>query len=74
LDIAFENIPDIVISDVMMPEMNGYDLCNTLKKDDRTDHIPVILTTVLSTQADRIEGLRIGADSYIPKPIDPVIF
>ncbi len=71
LEIAYENIPDIVISDVMMPEMNGYELCHTLKTDDRTDHIPVILTTVLSTQADRIEGLKIGADSYIPKPIDP---
>ena len=71
LDLAFENIPDIIISDVMMPEMSGLELCQAIKTDERTDHIPVILTTVLSSQADRIEGLSRGADSYIPKPIDP---
>lgn len=71
LNIAFENIPDIVISDIMMPELDGLELCKTLKTDQRTDHIPVILTTVLSSQTDRIEGLSHGADSYIPKPIDP---
>lgn len=71
LDLAFENIPDIIISDVMMPEMNGLEFCQIIKTDERTDHIPVILTTVLSSQADRIEGLSRGADSYIPKPIDP---
>lgn len=71
LNIAFELIPDIIISDVMMPAMNGYELCQQLKSDERTDHIPIILTTVLSTQDDRNEGLTKGADSYIPKPIDP---
>jgi len=71
LEIAFESIPDIVISDIMMPEMDGLELCSILKKDERTDHIPVVLTTVLSTQTDRIKGLSAGADSYIPKPIDP---
>ncbi|MBN1924948.1 MAG: response regulator [Prolixibacteraceae bacterium] len=68
---AFNNLPDIVISDIMMPEMDGLELCHSLKTDERTDHIPVILTTVLSSQTDRIEGLQKGADSYIPKPIDP---
>jgi DNA-binding response OmpR family regulator len=71
LEVAFETIPDIVISDIMMPEMDGLELCSILKKDERTDHIPVVLTTVLSTQTDRIKGLSAGADSYIPKPIDP---
>jgi signal transduction histidine kinase/AraC-like DNA-binding protein/ligand-binding sensor domain-containing protein len=71
LETAFEIIPDIIISDIMMPEMDGLELCSILKTDERTDHIPVVLTTVLSSQTDRIEGLSKGADSYIPKPIDP---
>jgi signal transduction histidine kinase/ligand-binding sensor domain-containing protein/AraC-like DNA-binding protein len=68
---AVKLLPDLVISDVMMPGMNGLELCEKLKTDIRTDHIPVILTTVLSAQSDRIQGLEKGADSYIPKPIDP---
>ena len=71
LALALENIPDIIISDIMMPEMDGLEMCQLLKADVRTDHIPIILTTVLSAQSDRIEGLSKGADSYIPKPIDP---
>jgi len=71
LEKAFSNIPDIIISDIMMPEMDGLEMCKLLKSDQRTDHIPVILTTVLSSQNDRIEGISHGADSYIPKPIDP---
>ena len=71
LEIAFNNIPDIIISDVMMPGIDGYQLCQKIKNDERTDHIPIILTTVLSSQDDRNEGLLKGADSYIPKPIDP---
>ncbi|HKM93029.1 MAG TPA: ATP-binding protein [Prolixibacteraceae bacterium] len=71
IELALKHIPDIIISDVMMPLVDGYELCNTLKSDERTDHIPIILTTVLSSQEDRNTGLLKGADSYIPKPIDP---
>jgi len=71
LKLAITSLPDIVISDVMMPGMSGLELCEKIKADVRTDHIPVILTTVLSSHSDRLEGLKKGADSYIPKPIDP---
>jgi signal transduction histidine kinase/DNA-binding response OmpR family regulator len=67
---ALDLIPDIIISDVMMPEKNGYEVCEHLKQDERTSHIPIILLTAKSTQSDKIDGLKHGADAYLTKPFN----
>lgn len=62
--------PDIVLLDVMMPEMDGFEVCRRLKADGDVSYIPVVMVTALNEQDDRVEGLRAGANDFITKPID----
>ncbi|WP_312192618.1 ATP-binding protein, partial [Sphingobacterium sp.] len=68
LQIAIESIPDLVISDVMMPEYDGLQLCKSLKSNEATSHIPVVLLTARQSEQYQIEGFETGADAYIGKP------
>ncbi|WP_020607387.1 hybrid sensor histidine kinase/response regulator transcription factor [Spirosoma spitsbergense] len=68
IDQALSITPDLILSDVMMPVKDGFELCDTLKRDERTSHIPMVLLTARAAVDDRIAGLRRGADAYLVKP------
>lgn len=68
---AYKEAPDIIISDIMMPRMNGYQACRLLKGDSLTSSIPIIMITTKTAESDRFWGLKTGADDYLVKPFEP---
>jgi signal transduction histidine kinase/DNA-binding response OmpR family regulator len=69
-DTAVKIIPDVIISDILMPDIDGYEFCRRIKKDERTSHIPLLLLTALHSKEHEIEGISCGADDFITKPFD----
>jgi len=69
-ELALQVIPDVIISDILMPDVDGYEFCRRIKKDERTSHIPLLLLTALHSREHEIEGLSHGADDFITKPFD----
>ena len=71
LELLREDLPDLVIADVMMPLMDGYEVCRTIKSDPRTAHLPVVMLTAKAQTSSQLEGFRAGAIDYITKPVHP---
>ncbi|OFX59537.1 MAG: hybrid sensor histidine kinase/response regulator [Bacteroidetes bacterium GWB2_41_8] len=69
-ELISRQIPDLVVSDIMMPNMDGFELCKLMKSTYETSHIPVVLLTALSEKTDQLHGLGLGADDYLTKPFD----
>ena len=67
---AVEERPDLILLDVMMPDMDGYEVCRHLREQPETMHIPIVMVTALSDTADRVVGLEAGADDFLTKPVD----
>jgi len=65
--------PELILLDLMLPEVDGIEICRTLKSDPNTKHIPIIMLTAKSEEADVVVGLQMGADDYIPKPFSPKV-
>src|SRR5580698_1729803 len=65
--------PELIILDLMLPEVDGIEICRTLKSDPNTKHIPIVMLTAKSEEADVVVGLQMGADDYIPKPFSPKV-
>lgn len=72
LEIIEKEKPDLVLLDVMMPEMDGFEVCRRIKANPETEHIPVVMVTALTDTADRVNGLQAGADDFLTKPLDDV--
>ncbi|MFA5410809.1 MAG: response regulator transcription factor [Candidatus Omnitrophota bacterium] len=71
LDLAGREHPDLIILDLMLPGMDGLEVCKTLKKENKTSNIPIIMLTAKAQEADKVVGLELGADDYVTKPFSP---
>lgn len=70
LNVCNENMPDLIITDLMMPEMDGYTLCQNIRSSQTFNHIPIIITTAKSEETDRLKGIQVGAEAYLLKPFN----
>lgn len=70
LTMTRKQLPNLIVLDIMLPDMNGYDVCRELRMTTRTSHIPIIFLTQKDERSDKIQGLELGADDYITKPFD----
>jgi two-component system alkaline phosphatase synthesis response regulator PhoP len=69
--LAGKERPDLIILDIMLPIMDGFEVCRTLKNDDRVAHVPIIILSAKSQETDKVVGLELGADDYVTKPFSP---
>ncbi len=69
-EVAKRELPDLILMDVVMPNLNGFQATRTLAKDPKTSHIPIILVTTKDQETDRVWGMRQGAKTYVTKPVD----
>lgn len=70
IKVAREEMPDLILLDIMLPKMNGYKVCRLLKFDDKFKHIPIIMLTARTQEKDKTLGIETGADEYVTKPFD----
>jgi two-component system, OmpR family, alkaline phosphatase synthesis response regulator PhoP len=74
LSLAMQKKPDVIVIDLMLPGIDGLEVCRMLRKDDKTAQIPIIMLTAKASESDRIVGLELGADDYVTKPFSPQEF